>query len=312
MLPRNFHRGAVNRIAPGVYYIPAAMANVYAVGHPGEPWVLIDAGVPGTAGHIRRSVAGIYGRHSRPEAILLTHGHFDHVGALKQLAAEWDVPIYAHRMEAPYLTGRSPYPPPDPTVGGFMAQLSRTFPRGPIDVSNRLRLFSDIDDAAPHASGWRVIETPGHTPGHVSFFREEDRVLIAGDAFTTINQESPGRLITQKQEFRWPPIYLTQDWDQATASIHRLSGLRPTTIVAGHGLPMTGPTIPSEFEEFATNFRRPFKGRYVDQPAVADERGVIALPPRRPDPLPEIVAGTAALALTGAAAYLLARRLNRA
>ena len=69
----------------------------------------------------------LFGHGNRPAAILLTHGHFDHVGALKTLAEEWDVPVYAHTLELPYLTGRSSYPPPDPSVGGgAMAAMSST------------------------------------------------------------------------------------------------------------------------------------------------------------------------------------------
>src|ERR1700710_183150 len=75
-----------------------------------------------------------------PSAIVLTHGHFDHVGPLETLAKEWDVPIYAHKLEHPYLNGTKSYPPPDPTVGGgLMSLLSPLYPRKPGDVSERLR-----------------------------------------------------------------------------------------------------------------------------------------------------------------------------
>ena len=56
------------------------------------------------------------GAGAPPEAIVLTHGHFDHAGSALQLAEYWDVPIYAHRLEMPYLTGKADYPPPDPTI----------------------------------------------------------------------------------------------------------------------------------------------------------------------------------------------------
>jgi glyoxylase-like metal-dependent hydrolase (beta-lactamase superfamily II) len=73
---------------------------------PTPDWVLVDAGLPGSAGTIRRHAAEIFGSEARPAAIILTHGHFDHVGALLTLATEWDVPVYAHPLELPYLTGR--------------------------------------------------------------------------------------------------------------------------------------------------------------------------------------------------------------
>src|SRR3954469_14974983 len=90
-------------------------------------WVLIDAGVFGTKHLITRAARERFGENARPSAIVLTHGHFDHVGALEDLAAAWDTPIYAHRLEHPYLNGTQSYPPPDSTVGGGLMTLSSSF-----------------------------------------------------------------------------------------------------------------------------------------------------------------------------------------
>ena len=66
-----------------------------------------------------------FGTNSRPKAIILTHGHFDHVGGIIELIKYWDVPVYAHQMEIPFLTGQQSYPEPDPTVeGGMVAKMS--------------------------------------------------------------------------------------------------------------------------------------------------------------------------------------------
>src|SRR3712207_6371874 len=99
--------GQPHRVADGVTGLQIVMVNVFFVGEPGGPWVLVDAGLPFSAGRIRRAAAAIYGEGAKPEAIILTHGHFDHVGALQVLAELWDVPVYAHRLELPYLDGRS-------------------------------------------------------------------------------------------------------------------------------------------------------------------------------------------------------------
>src|SRR4051794_40885475 len=110
-------------IADGVYRLRTVMVNVYFVsGVPAPTWVLVDAGMPGYARLIRREAERLF--TSPPAAILLTHGHFDHVGGLRRLADYWGVPIYAHPLELPYLTGRSKYPPPDPTVGGTQSWFS--------------------------------------------------------------------------------------------------------------------------------------------------------------------------------------------
>ena len=121
-------------VGPGVAYRRLGIVNVVLLGDPGEgdrSWVLVDAGLPGTAGAIAEAAAERFGEGLRPAAIVLTHGHFDHVGALAELAARWDAPVHAHPLERPYLDGSSAYPPPDPSVGGgLMARLAPLYPRG--------------------------------------------------------------------------------------------------------------------------------------------------------------------------------------
>src|SRR6188472_2552435 len=119
--------------AANVARLRIGFVNVYFVGAPdagrsdstATPWVLVDAGLAMGAAQILDVAAARFGPESRPAAIVLTHGHFDHVGALDALLHVWDVPVYAHALELPFLTGRADYPPPDPAVGaGLRARLS--------------------------------------------------------------------------------------------------------------------------------------------------------------------------------------------
>jgi len=152
-------------VVPDLACLPLSLVNLYFVGLSGaedRTWALVDAGLGYAKQKIARAAAVRFGRRSRPVAIVLTHGHFDHVGALPALAEEWDVPVYAHELELPYLTGRSSYPPPDPAVGGgMMSFLSRLYPRGPIDLGDRVRALPS-DGSVPGMQGWRWIHTPGH------------------------------------------------------------------------------------------------------------------------------------------------------
>src|SRR5437868_6787461 len=106
-------------VASGVWGMREVFVNIYMILNPYDgKWFLVDTGMKWSAGNIKKMAHQLFGDDARPTAIILTHGHFDHVGSLEKLAEEWDVPVYAHYLEVPYLTGRSSYPPPDPTVGG--------------------------------------------------------------------------------------------------------------------------------------------------------------------------------------------------
>ena len=299
--------GAATGVLADLSYIRDRIVNVFFHGRAGagdRNWVLIDAGLAGSAARIERAAASRFGAHARPAAIILTHGHFDHVGAVKTLSDMWEVSVYAHELELPYLTGRSSYPPPDPMVGGgAMAALSRLYPRGPIDLGDRVRALPD-DGSVPGMPDWRWIHTPGHSPGHVSLFRDGDRALIAGDAFVTTKQESAMSVMTQKVEIHGPPMYYTPDWVQARKSVERLAALAPTLAATGHGRPWSGPQMLQELEALVANFDElamPARGRYLDEPAVMDADGVVRVPPAIPDPLPKILAAAAVLTVAGAA-----------
>jgi glyoxylase-like metal-dependent hydrolase (beta-lactamase superfamily II) len=278
--------GGAHEVAPDIAYQRLAIVNVVFVGRPDaadRDWVLIDAGIRGTAGLIAGAAESRFGDTSRPAAIILTHGHFDHVGALIDLAERWDAPVYAHLLEQPYLDGRSSYPPPDPSVGGgLMATLSRFYPRGPIDVGDRLHPLPS-DGEVPELPGWKWVATPGHSPGHVSLWRKSDRSLIVGDAFITTAQESAFAVALQRPELHGPPKYYTSDWEKARASVEKLAALNPDLVVTGHGPAMRGRAMRTALNELARDFDSvavPETGRYVGNPAKADATGVTYVPPK--------------------------------
>ncbi|MDP9477708.1 MAG: MBL fold metallo-hydrolase [Actinomycetota bacterium] len=133
--------GSDEQVALGIVRLGILFVNAYLVGELGGPsWSLVASGLPFSAALTRRAAAERYGAGTRPEAVVLTHGHFDHAGAALDLASEWDVPVYAHPLEMPYLTGRSDYPPQDPTMGGTIAEMARLAnPRGRLAARSRSR-----------------------------------------------------------------------------------------------------------------------------------------------------------------------------
>jgi len=306
----------MNQFTRGVERVAVIFVNAYLVdidpAHRSAGWVLVDTGLPGIgAAQIRRAAARRYGPAVAPRAIILTHGHFDHAGSAHALAHGWKVPVYAHPLELPYLTGRSAYPPADPTVGGALAMMSRTFPRGPINLGSHVQALP-ADGSVPMLNGWRILPTPGHTPGHVSLFREEDRVLLAGDALATMNQDSWITTVTMSRELCSPPGPMTTDWAAAHDSLRRLALVEPKVVAAGHGLPMSGGNFPEAFRRFAERFSAPSHGRYVPEPARADARGVLSIPPPPPDPTGVVLRGALAGAAAAVVMLAVARRKRSA
>ncbi|WP_017733727.1 MBL fold metallo-hydrolase [Nafulsella turpanensis] len=292
-LERMFTTTAPSMVVPGVYRIQTAFVNAYMLGEPGGPWILVDTGMPFSVDQIKKAVDDTYGVQARPEAIVMTHGHFDHAGTVEELSRYWDVPVYAHPLEIPYLTGQSAYPPQDPTVGGFGGQLSRFYPNEPVNISERIYQLP-ADGAVPGVEGWKWVHTPGHTPGHISLFHEKDAVLIAGDAFITMNMHDMSDMLSGKPELMGPPEYFTSDWTESLRSIDKLVALRPKVVATGHGKALQYPGIELDLIDFADRYLPPRKGRYVDTPAHSDATGVVSLPAPVSDPLPKIVAGAAA------------------
>lgn len=257
-------------VARGVHGFRSVLANFFFVQADDDEaaWFLIDAGLRGCGRRILREAAWRFGGRNGPRAILLTHGHVDHVGGLPALLERWDCPIYAHQRELVFLNERQPYPPPDPSVGGgLIPATSPLFPRVPPPLRVAVQALP-ADGSVPGLAEWRWIETPGHSPGHVSFWRERDRVLLAGDAVVTTRQESALAVWTQRREVRPPPAYFTPNWRLAFQSLERLRALRPDVLATGHGLPLSGLEMRAAWDALSADFESrglPTHGRYVRQ-----------------------------------------------
>ncbi|HVK96658.1 MAG TPA: MBL fold metallo-hydrolase [Flavisolibacter sp.] len=276
-------------VAPGVWRMKDVFVNVFIIESQQQPgWVLVDAGLKSSYAKIKKMIAETIEPGAAPNAIIMTHGHFDHRGSLQQLADEWKVPIYCHHMEVPYLTGKASYPPPDPTVGGgMMASMAFTYPKSPIDIQEYLQELPE-DETVPHLPEWKVIHTPGHTAGHISLFRERDGVLIAGDAIVTTKQESIFSVMAQKKILSGPPKYFTSDWGAAARSVKALAALQPSVIATGHGPSMYGDEARKSLNKLSKEFWRlgmPAHGRYVSEPALFNDEGPTYIPPSKLTPM---------------------------
>lgn len=298
----------MDQLAPGVTQLRIQrFVNVYFIetGLPGE-WVLIDTGLPGSARTIGAAAAEKFGDDSRPLAIILTHGHLDHVGSAKELALRWQVPVLVHPLELPYVTGRAQYPPRDPTVGGSLAFMARFFPKELPNLREAAQAIGTDDDSVAYLPGWRWLHVPGHAPGQLAFFRESDKTLIGADAFATCHHDSVPAILLAIPKISRAGTPFNYDWEASRDSVRRLADLAPETIGCGHGPVMRGPAAIEGLRRLADNYPIPEHGRYVAEPARTDASGVEFLPPPPLDRLPVQAAVVGAgLLVAGVAFWLL-------
>ena len=236
-------------IALGMYWLETGRglteANVYLV-RSGPGWVLIDTAWPGRGRLIRAAAESLFGAGTRPEAILLTHIHPDHAGSARELARLWDLPVHVHPAELPLASGRYLPQYGNPLDRWLIAPLLALAPRRAVAASVARSSLEGtavpFDPAAgvPGLPDWQAVPTPGHTPGHVAFFRSKDRVLVTGDAVLTVNLNSLPGLLTGKHRVAGPPYISTWNWPAAKESVAALAELKPDVLACGHGRPMTG------------------------------------------------------------------------
>ncbi len=204
----------MRELAPDVWLLagfPPHAINVYLVGD-----VLIDAGTRWTGRRILRELG-----ERRLSMIALTHVHPDHQGACRMICERFQVPLACHAADVPAMQGEQSMQP-----AGFMIRCSARLLAGP--PCPVTKVLHEGDEVA----GFRVIHAPGHTPGHLIFFRDRDRVAIVGDVLNGMN------LLTTWPGLHEPPQFFSTDPNENCRSIRKLAELQPALICFGHGPPL--------------------------------------------------------------------------
>ena len=217
------------RVADGVYVLPILRGSREAEGFLNLTLILddengntlVDAGLPGQAEAIASALASAGIGLRDIGRIIFTHQDLDHVGSGAALVRQSGARVLAHAADSPYIEGELKPLKPTSEMLEQRPQMREILQRlEPVGVDELLEDGERLD----LAGGTRVIFTPGHTPGHTSFYLERSKVLIAGDALT-----AEGGILNG------PNPSVTLDTDEAARSVMTLAQLEVETIVCYHG-----------------------------------------------------------------------------
>jgi hydroxyacylglutathione hydrolase len=203
--------------------LPPNAINVYVIGD-----VLIDAATRQAERRILRQVAD---RGLSAHAI--THAHPDHQGSSHAVCERLGIPLWCGQGDVPAM--ETPGAIRNPKAPRWLDALQARIWTGPPHPV--ARALHEGDEVA----GFTVLETPGHSAGHVSFWRESDRVLIAGDVLGNMH------FITGVPGLHLPPDIFTPDPARNRESARRLAELRPALACFGHGAPLRDPGKLADF-----------------------------------------------------------------
>lgn len=217
---------AVKELAPDLFQLrgfPPNGINVYLMGD-----VLVDAASRRAGRRILRQLRG-----RKVAAHALTHAHSDHQGASREVCTKLGIPFWvgerdADAAEDPRLIAQRQ---PDHRVNRVVDRFW-TGPGHPVD--RRLREGDEV-------AGFTVLDVPGHSEGHIAFWREPDRVLVVGDVLNNMD------VMTGMPGLREPKWFFTPDPARNRESIRKVAALEPALVCFGHGAPLRNPASLSEF-----------------------------------------------------------------
>ena len=223
------------KIADGIHRLGDGLINSYLVGE-GSQVTIIDAGVPGYWSDLPAELAAMGRTLDDVRAIVLTHGHSDHIGFAERARRERGVPVQVHELDAALARGEVPNP--SPGVGPvrplpLIRFLLFSMMKGALRTPHLAEVVTYGDGATLDVPGApRVILLPGHTPGNAALHVPSLDALFMGDAIATVavTNGATGPMVAP----------FTADPEQAVASLSRLEGLEARWVLPGHGLPWTG------------------------------------------------------------------------
>lgn len=217
----------------GIYHVDGSNANSYLVEEADGTLTLVDAGMQADGKRILEFITSAMSRRpSDVKTIAVTHCHVDHTRGLAAVKSATGGRVAVHEADADFVSGKERYPSPRGAMGILFKAMS-PFKSAPVEPDVRLKDGDSI-------GGLEVIHTPGHTPGSISLYYRQNKVLFIGDT---------ARFRSGKLE--GPPSRFTQRMDQAKSSLERLSSLDFEVMLSGHGDPLKSADAPRMLKDLS-------------------------------------------------------------
>lgn len=222
------------QLAPSLHRIGEDLVNCYLVEEAGEV-TIVDAGVPAYYGDLTAELTAMGRSIEDVRAVVLTHGHSDHIGFAERVRDEHGVPVSVHELDAALARGEVPNPSAG-TGEKKMGSLLRFLLWGARRGALRLKTLSEVATFGSGATldvpgALEVIHTPGHTPGNAALNAPRVNALFAGDTLSTLMVTS-GAVGPRVAAFSADP-------DKALASLDRIESVEADWLLPGHGAPWT-------------------------------------------------------------------------
>lgn len=209
----------MQQVLPGVYTFSGLLAGRVYLLRDDDGLTLVDTSISNAGGKILAQLKEAGHQPGDVKRILITHAHSDHVGSLPMVQAATEAEVWCHALEQPVIEGKIPMPRRESRI----PMPETTFKPTPVH-----RTLAE-GEVLPILGNLHVMATPGHAPGHISFWQPERSMLIVGDViFYFFNRMT------------LPLDLFTVDMDENKRSVQKLAALKPESLLFGHGQPIVG------------------------------------------------------------------------
>ncbi|MDA4129715.1 MAG: MBL fold metallo-hydrolase [Thaumarchaeota archaeon] len=226
-------------ITPGVHQIDGVSANSYLILEGDGSLTLVDTGTSAGGKKILDYMKNTLSKQpSDLKTIVITHAHIDHIRGALSLKKATGAKVAIHEQDAEFLARRKKLSTPRGGTGVLFRFFSIFFRALAMEPDIRLKEGDQI------GASLKVVTTPGHTPGSLSLYDNQRKLVFVGDS-----------IITRGGKLQGPPKQFTEDWSQAMSSIEKISSLDFVILLSGHGDPVkSGGT--QKVREFSASIKK--------------------------------------------------------